>query len=1029
MALNSAFKSKLTASTAAFVLLTQLSAATAYSQDTTTDGNDAELDEIIVTGSRIKRQGFDTLQPAVVLDRQTMEARGLSNVGDALSELPAFGVPSSNATGAQAGVGAGQNFINFFGLGSQRSLTLVNGHRFVPANTPSVDGSGSPGLQVDLNTIPVALVERVETIAIGGAPIYGTDAIAGTVNIIMKKDFEGFEAMGKVGLSELGGAEEYQAQATYGFNFNDDRGNIVVSFDHNQRAGLSAADRPITAEYLSFEAPVDPNSPYDAVLIRDSRVGLTNFNGVILGVPFQGTGVFPGPHSIDGKPAVPFGFNLLGGALYDADGNMTQFAPNGDIVTFDPGTPTGSLVFKGGGDGFSIGNTGDLLTDNKRQLANVMVNYKLTDTTNLHMEGWYSHTRDTSLTSQPYFTGVAFQSGSETLRYIEQGPAPIRLSNPFVTDQARAILSQGLDFDGDGSPDLNADYDGDGVADDTIFWVDKGHQDIMRGSPTTSTQNLYRALISFDGVVTLGGEDYDWDVNYSYGQTVGKSTATVINSRRFSAALYATRDADGNIVCEDSSLTGCVPLNIMGDGAPSDEAIDYVSGPASAVTKIDQHFVSANLSGSLFDMPAGQVGFAVGAYYRSEASKFEPDEVLQSGEVQSFAIQSGTPIEGSFNSKEIYGELLVPVVSPDMDIPLVRAVELEGAFRYVDNSVAGGDVTWTAGARYFPVEGLMLRGNYTQSIRAPGITELFLPPSDTSARASDPCDQRFIDGGAQPATRAANCAAAGIDQPFNSLIVNASQPQTISGNPNLVSEQAKSWTVGAVIRPTFMPGLTLAVDWVDIRLDNAIENLGGTQILEGCYDSAEYPTAAACSLITRDSLGQVTHISAGYVNAGLRDFAGLTADLSYYYDMDDYGSLGLSVNYFHLDKLVTSVTGSDLNFDAGEVGNSKHRVTANLRYNLDKFSANLQMRYLGSAVFDNADSPTSKDVLGIGSWSVFNVSTRYQVNENVSVQFNVDNVFGDEPPQFATAHRANGTGTYFSGILGRTFALTVRTSF
>ncbi len=597
-----------------------------------------------------------------------------------------------------------------------------------------------------------------------------------------------------------------------------------------------------------------------------------------------------------------------------------------------------------------------------------------------------------------------------------------------MNDQARAVIGQGLDFDGDGVPDLNADFDGDGVADDTIFWVDKGHQDIMRGSPTHSTQNLYRGLFGLEGILELGDNTYDWDVTYTYGQTVGRSTATVIHSQRFSKALYATTDANGNIVCEDSD-PACVPLNILGNGAPSPEAIDYVSGPASATTTIDQHYVSANLSGELFEMPAGSVGFAIGADYRRESSTFEPDEVLKSGEVQSFAIQSGVPIYGKFDTKEIYGELLVPLVSPDMDIPLVNSLEFEGAARYVDNSVAGSDVTWTMGARYSPISGVMLRGNYTQSIRAPGITELFLPESETSARATDPCDQRFVDKGEQPATRTANCAAAGITQPFNSLIVNASQPQTVSGNVNLESETAKAWSIGAVVRPDFLPNLTVAVDWINIKLENAIENLDGTAILAGCYDSADFPTASACDLITRDSQGQVTHISAGYVNAGLRDFAGLTADVSYFQDLGDLGTLGLSANYFYLDKLVTSVTGSDLDFDAGEVGQSKHRFTVNLRHNIDRLTTTLQMRHVGKAVFNNADAPGAKDVMGIGSWQLFNMSARYEITDNVSLQANINNLFDTKPPQYAMAARGFAIPAYFDSVIGRTFGFTLRTQF
>ena len=220
-----------------------------------TAAGDPAADEIVVTGSRIARPEFDTVQPTQVLGSVQIENRGYTNIGQPLNELPAFGPPGNSTVGAQSSFGPAQTFVDFFGLGSQRTLVLVNGRRFVSSNTASIFGPVNPGGQVDLNNIPTTLVERIETVAVGSAPIHGSDAIAGTVNLILKHNYEGIELQGQYGLSQRGDAPDFRASGIIGKNFADGRGNLTVAGEYNIVTGFTARDRDITARGNFFGSP------------------------------------------------------------------------------------------------------------------------------------------------------------------------------------------------------------------------------------------------------------------------------------------------------------------------------------------------------------------------------------------------------------------------------------------------------------------------------------------------------------------------------------------------------------------------------------------------------------------------------------------------------------------------------------------------------------------------------------------------------------------------------------------------------
>lgn len=247
--------------------------------DSPADDEALTLELVLVTGSRIYRSGFDTMQATTVIESDFLEDRGSYNLADIINELPAFGAPGNSTEGGQGLTNIGAEFVNFFGLGSQRTLVLVNGRRFVSGNSPTLFSNAEPGLQVDFNMIPVAMVDRIEIIAVGGAPIYGTDAIAGTVNVIMKENFEGLDLTASHGWADEGNSlQEDRFTAVTGGNFAGGRGNIVAGFEHTEREGLRQSERSHLAAGWDFRQPLG-DSPYDFVLIRDSRANIVSRNG------------------------------------------------------------------------------------------------------------------------------------------------------------------------------------------------------------------------------------------------------------------------------------------------------------------------------------------------------------------------------------------------------------------------------------------------------------------------------------------------------------------------------------------------------------------------------------------------------------------------------------------------------------------------------------------------------------------------------------------------------------------------------
>ncbi|WP_052223057.1 TonB-dependent receptor domain-containing protein [Novosphingobium malaysiense] len=959
---------------------------------TAPESDNASNDQaIIVTGSRIERRSVDTLEPTIVVGSDLVESRGFTNLGDALSTIPAFGPSANNPVGGQSGsFGSGQTFIDFFGLGSQRTLTLVNSRRFVSSNTTSIFGPVAAGSQVDLNTIPTLAVDRIETVAVGGAPIYGSDAIAGTVNILLKQKFDGVKFSGQTGISDQGDAATYRLGVMAGTQFGGGRGNIVGAFEWNRAEGLTYSDRKRTAAGLYYASPSSSDFPYAQELISDRRIPILSEYGA--------------PTSADIIPG--FGYDF-----YDAAGNTLVFNKNGELMPLDFGERHG-VVNSSGGNGFSLVPVSNLLSPTERYLGYVHADYELTDTIKLVADFNYAHSKGTELRSQPVYNTWLFGDAGDP-----SGNLIIPLSNPFLSDSARATIASQL------------------PAGQDFFYLGRANTDLISGQGSTTVE-LYRITGGLQGDLYVGDRNFRWEVIGNFGRSKTRGSSRELVQQNFENALAGcpTGAADSPIATVSAT---CAPFNPFGN-QNGPEVANYITTIAHPTALNKEWVVTADVTGDLFNIWGGPVSFALGYEHRNEKAAFDPgaffygipdptDPTADRGQYgRSIPID---PVNGSYNTDEVFGELQIPLVSPDMDVPFLYSAELHGAGRYVDHSLAGGDFTWTAGGKISFLPDIGIRGNFTRSIRSPAVTELFNPTSSIFTTADDPCDARFIDAGPNPANRAANCAAAGLPANFTSDIVDFTTRGSLSGNTGLENETADSWTLGVIFTPTFLRNLALSVDWVNIDLKNAIVSLDAEQTLEACYDATSFPSAA-CAQIDRDANGQVSFIRTGYVNAASYKYAGLIADLTWTASTPYLGAdsaIQLKASYQYIDKLEQRVGSGDLSTYRGSIGYSKHQATWSAAYMNGPFGAFAQVQYIGKAKVDpDASSDTyqypTRDAVAFVSGSL-----SYDINDQYTFRLNVDNILNTKAPYPAPA--GGGLVTYWDGIMGRYWKVGVTAKF
>ncbi|MDJ0710628.1 MAG: TonB-dependent receptor [Woeseiaceae bacterium] len=971
-----------------------LMAGGAHSQaSVSADDNVAELEEITVTGSRIVRSGFSTPSPVVSIGAADIQQQTTPALGDMLNDLPqlrtTFGLSNSSRFIGTAGVG----LLDLRGIGTDRTLVLVNGRRHVSSS------AGNQG--VDVNSIPTDMVERVEIITGANSAVYGADAVAGVVNFILKDDFEGFSvrsSTGKAGDSDFG---RNSFAVTMGNDFSDGRGNAIFSLGFDDQDLLTAGERG--GEFVALWDTIA--NPEDGDTIDANGIQVDDGIPDDITVPNEGF----------------WGISTAGTSLA-LNGRMN---PDGSFspVPFDEFQYQDGLVCAGTGctpldtSSFQV-----LQAEFQRVTLDANFTYDLAENLTGYFESRYALV-ETAQQGQPTFDFGA--------------PIIIQRDNAFV------------------SPSLAAAMDSAGLSaiDLRRFNIDLGNRKENNNRQTIRLVAGVKGDVSedvrFDVSANYGRSTVERInlANRIDERWLAATDAVAIDAAG-AAALVASglnpAAQAGDIVCRatlnealgtDSGLPdwayeGCVPANVLGFGLISDEAIEFVNSTALSHAEIQQFQLQATLSDQeLFSTWAGPVAGVAGVEYREEKSEIRADSLSALGNTFFNALADET---GEFDVVELFVETSVPLLT---DAPLAQDLTLEAAARYSDYSTIGETFTWESRISWRPHESLRFRVNHGEALRAPNISDLFAPESENFRVIDDPCDMNNLDVGANGRNvRIANCQALGIADPTTFDSQDESSIRLADGgNSELSEETATTTTVGLIYEPGWLDGLQVSVDWYDIEIEDAISFTTAQSILDKCVDDVNGINNQFCALVTRDSVGNITLLNRFPLNLNEFQTSGMDFEIAYPVELGSWGVLDNRLLASYLDERVEILSSED-NIDIidGELGDPKWQL--NYKGNLvvgDAWDFSLEARWIDSmylfeqellfgSATNNDPNPDVADIIETGSHLYLDLGFNYTFDNELKIGLKIDNVT-DQDPARTVLGNGGSSGIYDS--IGRFFAV------
>ncbi|KPL66826.1 TonB-dependent receptor [Erythrobacter sp. SG61-1L] len=933
------------------------------------------LDEgnaIVVTGTRVARSELDFANPVVTVSAEAIQESGYTNIADFLVQSPAL---VNSITGAQTAGSfpdfgeSGLDLLNLRNLGTDRTLVLVDGRRHVAA----VSGSAA----VDINAIPTDLIEAVDVLTGGASAIYGADGVSGVVNFRLKHDFDGITARFQAGTSKYGDGDNLFGAVTFGQNFSEGRGNFAIAYEYSNDERVSDQARPWLRNPVAgalyrnqADIPDDPNIP-DLIYYNDVRYADSATMGAV---------------DVDFDYAADYEGN---GKLYDRGLVLDE---SGGYAQGGSSTPV---------DGYQ----GDLFPGIERHLVNALAHYEFSDALTLFAEGKYVRSRSETL-SQPTFDFYLFQTAE----------------NPFMPQSIRDAIIPGAAAEwwfGEPSPD--------GVL------VTRDNYDLGINTEQV-TRETWRSVVGAKGAIS---DHLNYEISYVYGQT--KSRVLSRGNRleaQWQAAIDVVEDPiTGDPVCRVSldpdappEMAGCVPYNIFGEYDQDPAAIAFVTTDSLSKSKVTQHVVSGSISGDttgLFELPGGPVGFALGAEYRKESSRFDPDAMIAAGLTWQGAVQ---PSSGSYDVKELFGEINLPILK---NVPGAYLLSLGAAARYSDYSTVGGTTTWKVDGVYAPIPDISFRATYSQAVRAPNIGELFGAPSTAYNFIVDPCDTQETNNGTS--YREANCASLlssmGIDpttfQPSNAPEVASVYTEGLaSGNPDLQEETAKTWTAGVVLRPSFIPGFSFSADWYDIKIEDAINTPEAQDLARLCVDQPTLDNQF-CPGIERDpDTGYIMGFSVMPANVAQFRTAGLDLTMGYRLPTARLGTFNVTLVGNYLDRLeFISSPGADVNSDKGEMFAPEYSATFDLTWEMEPVTINYGINW-----FSSTDRFTAEDLAGDPDYadpSYFKIKAKwehdfqisYNIADKVDLYAGMQNIFDSRPDFAYSYYPISGMGRFvYAGV-------------
>ncbi len=903
-----------------------------------------KLEAVQVTGSRIKRADAESEQPVVRLTRKDLDRTGQTTIGDVLQTLPAAG-SSLNTTINNGGTGATE--VDLRNLGSNRVLVLVDGHRWISGLRSLSTNS------VDLNTIPFALVERIDVLQDGASAVYGSDAVTGIVNIITKKKFNGLNLSTQYGAFTQGDGQQQLHTITAGNSFDGLFGgsstSIFGAFSFQDQKAIFAKDRRLSRVPRINAGPTRQSTftPDGRALFVASQTTVMPQNFGTTNCPNLAPGIAEG--AINSETPIDLPAEAGGGNVTTIPNPMVMLPPGAantpgvnlcDItrVAGSSGdSPADYRPYSGATDSYNFATTNYLTTPLRSYNGYLSLEHAFNDAIRLSVQGLYSLRQSRQqLAPQPFSIGdigpiiggllpnslqsynqATFIPASSTFNPTRgnvglEGPQDIGRLVTRTTDPAG-----GTNIDpcmGTGTDPTGTGQIGCGPA-GALFYSGAVLRRFVEGDPRIQVQNVPtrfgRAGLSGSfGLFAL--DSVDWELGYSYGVT--SQSQSLLNSFRVDrirnaiVGNYVENDifgsrADQNIP-DDVPLcvAPCVPLNLLGgEGTVTREMLDYIQFDDHSNTRQSQSDLYLNLSTSFpVALLPDALGVAVGLERRT--SKYTDNPSLEQRNGTTSGLTS-SPTAGSVTAKEAFVELDIPLVR---DLPLFRDLGLSLAGRVSDYGDLGKATTGKLGARYKPVDDLLLRSTFSTSFRAPNTGELFLSNAGSFPALTDPC--------AAPAagsTAETNCNNDEV-APYVQTVVQFLSPFT--GNPNLKSETSHSLTAGMVFSPKWITGFDVTVDYFRIKLDNFISPPGAQFILDQCYST---PGRAYCEFVSRNpNNGQLASVLNSFQNFPSTETAGVDFSLNYALQTKDtlFAALGkfkIAANATFLSSYAQSVQGAD----------------------------------------------------------------------------------------------------------------------
>jgi len=974
-----------------------IASATAFTS-TTAFAQDSADDEIIVTGSRLNvNPNLTAPQPVLSISNEEISARGVVNIEDLTNTLPQI---SAAQTSEQSNGASGTAQLNLRGLGAQRTLSLIDGRRLPYGDSQSV--------AVNIDLVPTNLVERVEVLTGGSSAVYGSDAVAGVVNFILKDDFEGAELDLQYGFAQSSNkgddifddvlraaevpipgsvtdGEEITGSITLGANLDNGRGNVVGFASYQNRNDIIGADRTRSACTIGG--------------------GSTN------------------------------GFGCVGSSNFRRFNNIAAFGAT-DFFQQEDGTFT---PFAGGpAETFNFGASNFFQRPSERFQIYTKATYEVFDGHELFADfGFTENTSDAQI------------APSASFGFFQR---TINCDNPLlgtpVTEDGRSAAEAVLLC----SPEqIATGLNPDGTR-ALIGGITATHRNVEGGSRNSRLEN--QAFRFVGGLRGTLAETWDYELFGQYSKTKDEDTSTNdFQIDRLAQAIDVVTDANGNPVCFDQS-NGCVPYNIFqrgpgGESLVTQEALDFIQGVGITTGETDQLVFGGNVQTDLSNYgivspyaEGSGVGFLFGVEYREDGLAATPDQISQRADGGFTGVGGPTlPVAGSLDVFEIFGEIEIPLVT---DAPFADELVFNGQYRNSSYDVEGNGVTnsfstdtYGLQLTWVPIEDVSFRGQFQRAVRAPNVVELFtgqstgLPELSSIQRPglpdiSDPCST------ANPVASAAACANTGVTAAQFGQVPDIAAGQTqglFGGNPNLTPESSDTFTIGAILTPNFIDGFTASVDYFDITVDDAIvAGIGAQNILDNCLETGN---AVFCDLIQRDAAGSLNPSGPGIgftltnLNAASLATSGVDLQVNYLFDFNNnWGDFGLQyASTFLISDDFTPFLGADVDECEGRfVGNCgqpsadyRHRAIGTWNTPVEGLDVNVIWRHFGGV--ENEGNPDSEIEGSLPAANYFDLSGSWEFMDGITARAGVNNIFEDRfPVSVSSGPAINGNNNTYPGI-------------